>query len=131
MNERFFSRLHTDVWGFGASTVCAVHCGMLPFVLTFSSLGSIRWLSNPWIELGFIVLSAMIATLAIGQNFRQHKHIRLAIQVVLAGFALILAGHFLPGSMEYILTALGGATVATGHVLNWRLARKSVCCTNH
>jgi hypothetical protein len=96
-----------------------------------ASLSGLRWLSEPWIEIGFILLSFTIAVIAIGKNFGRHKHILLAIKVVSAGFALIILAHILGGLTEYILAAVGGATIAVGHVLNWRLARKSACCQNH
>jgi len=131
MFSGFFSKLHTDLWGFWASTACAVHCGMLPFILTFSSLTGLRWMSEPWIEVTFILLSFGLALLAIGRNFGKHKHILLAIKVVSLGFALILIGHFLQGTSEYLMTAFGGVTIASGHILNWRLARKSECCEHH
>jgi hypothetical protein len=131
MNDHFFSRPHTDIWGFAASMACAVHCGMLPFVLTMASMSGLRWLSQPWIEVGFILLSFSIAVIAIGKNFGRHKHILLAIKVVSAGFALILLAHIIGGLAEYVIAAAGGATIASGHILNWRLARKSECCQHH
>jgi len=131
MFSSFFSRIHTDLWGFGASMVCAIHCGMLPFILTFSSLSGLAWMSEPWIEVTFILLSFGIALIAIGRNFGRHKHILKAIKVVSVGFTLILAGHFLPGMGEYVMTAAGGVTIAGGHILNWKLAQKSACCEHH
>lgn len=133
MMSRFFSKVHPDSVGFAASMACAVHCGMLPFILTFSALSGWRWLAEPWIEIGFIILSFVIALIAIGRNFGRHKHILLAIKVITAGFAVILLSRFMEhGTAEHMVTAAGGVLIAIGHVLNWRLARKSACCaTEH
>ena len=88
-------------------------------------------MANPWIELSFIIASMGIAFFALGKNFRKHKHILRAIQVVIAGFVLIVGSHFLPfdTTLTHVLAALGGLTVAAGHILNWQLAKKSTCCT--
>jgi uncharacterized membrane protein len=128
----FFSHAHTDLVGFTASMACALHCSLLPFILTVSTLGGLKWLANPWIEVLFITLSVVIATIALGRNFRKHKHIMRAIQVVAVGFALLIASRFFEGNPEHVLSALGGIVIATGHILNWRLARTSPCCrTEH
>jgi hypothetical protein len=131
MQNNFFSKSHTDLWGFGAALTCAVHCGMLPMILTFSSLSGLKWLGNPWIELSFILLSFCIAAFAITRNFRRHKHIMLAVKVVALGFALIIVAHMVGGIAEYFIAAAGGVTIAFAHILNWRLARKSECCEHH
>lgn len=131
MFGQFFGKTHTDLVGFGAAMTCAVHCGMLPLILTFSSLSGLKWLTQPWIEVSFILLSFTIAVIAISKNFGRHKHILLAIKVVTVGFALILVAHFIGGMAEFIIAAMGGITIAYGHILNWKLARKSECCTHH
>ena len=132
MQKRFFTYAHTDLIGFSTSMLCAVHCAFLPILLTVSTLGGLEWLSSPVLEVGFIIASIAIATFALGRNFRKHKHIRLAIQVVAVGFTLVLISRFMPhGNAHHILSAIGGITIAGGHILNWRLARKSECCTTH
>lgn len=128
LRSSFFTHVHTDLFGFTASMVCAIHCSLLPFVLTFSTLGGMQWLAEPWIEISFIVLSIAIATVALGRNFRKHRHIRRAIQVVAAGFALLIVSRFLNGDIEHTIAAVGGLTIACGHILNWQLARTSPCC---
>lgn len=129
--KQFFTYAHADVFGFTASAICAVHCAALPLVFTMGMLGGLEWLASPWIEITFIFLSIGIATFALGRNFRKHKHIRRAVQVVALGFALIIGSRFMHGDMHHILTAAGGLIVAAGHVLNWQLARKSECCQTH
>lgn len=131
MQKRFFTYAHPDLLGFSASLACAVHCAFLPIILTVSTFGGLKWLSSPVVEVGFIIASLVIATVALGRNFRKHKHIQLAIKVVVAGFALILISRFTHGDMHHILSAIGGMTIAGGHILNWRLARKSPCCETH
>jgi hypothetical protein len=132
MYKRFFSYAHTDLLGFSASMACAVHCAFLPVLLTVSTFGGLKWLSSPVLEIGFIILSLAVAVFALGRNFRKHKHIQRAIQVVAIGFTLILISRFMDhGTAHHILSAIGGVTIATGHILNWHLARKSPCCETH
>lgn len=94
-------------------------------------MGGLKWLSSPILEVGFIVLSIAVAVFALGRNFRRHKHIQRAIQIVAVGFTLILLSRFLDGNAHHIVSAIGGVTIAAGHILNWQLARKSPCCEVH
>ena len=131
MRKRFFAYAHTDLVGFSASAVCAVHCGLLPVILTFSALSGLAWLANPWVEGTFIVSSIAIAIFALGRNFRRHLHIQRAIQIVAVGFTLIILSRFFEGNVHGVMAATGGMVVASGHIVNWQLARKSVCCNTH
>ena len=131
MIKQFFSHTHLDLAGFYASMLCAIHCAFLPVMFTLSALGGLAWLSSPWIETTFVFSSVVIAGFALGRNFRKHKHIRLAIQVVAVGFTMLILAHFLHGDYHHWLSAAGGLTIAGGHLLNWYLARKSPCCETH
>ncbi len=126
--RKFFSQIHADSLGFSASMVCAVHCGLLPFVLTLTSLSSLSWLAHPWMDVSFIGASMVIAMFALGRNFVRHRHIRLALGIISAGFALIIIAHFVHGYPGYVVAVFGGITVAAGHIVNWRLAQRSACC---
>ena len=132
MLKQFFSYSHVDLAGFSASMLCAIHCAALPVILTLGATGGLNWLESPVLEIFFIVTSIVIAVFALGRNFRKHKHIRLAIQVVAAGFALIIVSRLMPhGDLHHILSAIGGVTIAAGHILNWHLAKTSPCCNEH
>lgn len=131
MFKQFFSYSHVDLAGFSASMICAVHCAFLPVVFTVSALGGLSWLASPVVEIGFIIISVMVALFALGRNFRRHKHIRLAIQVVAVGFVFLLSAHLVEGNLHHWMSALGGLTIASGHILNWHLARTSPCCETH
>ena len=131
MGKQFFSSIHADLVGFYASMACAVHCAFLPLLLTVSAFGGLEWLHEPWLEITFIVSSIVIATFALGRNFRKHKHIRTALQIVAVGFTLILLSRVIPGEAHHVVSAAGGVTIALGHVVNWRQAKKSPCCETH
>jgi hypothetical protein len=130
MKARFLS-LNLDFFGFSASMVCAVHCGVLPILLTLSAFGGLHWMHTPWIEFGFIGISMIIAAIALTRNFFKHVHIRKALYIVLIGFLLLLLGRFSNSFFEAFWSVVGGLAIATGHIVNWQLARRSECCKTH
>lgn len=120
MHSKFIS-LHLDFLGFSASMLCAVHCLALPFILTFGTLSGLSWMENHAIEISFLLVSLLLASLSLVQAYRK-RHGRLtAIYVVLLGFLIIMASRFLGGNAHVILAGIGGSIVAAAHIINWRL----------
>ncbi|RAJ23089.1 MerC domain-containing protein [Pedobacter cryoconitis] len=118
-----------DRLGMTASTLCAVHCALVPIFLTTLPLLGLEFLSNEWVEISMIVVSVLLGTLSLSMSYRKQHHKLLPFMVLFSGFALITIGHFSSmASLEPILIPLGGFTVAAAHLVNWRLNR---ACTHH
>lgn len=114
-----------DRIGFSASMLCAVHCAAMPLVITALPLAGLEALTHPAVEGAMILLGVIVGTASLSHGYRHHHHRLSAIAVLLAGFALIAAGHLLvPETLEAVVTPVGAATVALSHLLNWRLCRK-------
>lgn len=121
---------HLDRLGMTASTLCAIHCVLVPVFLTTLPLLGLEFLSNEWVEISMIIVSVFLGTLSLSISYRKQHHKLLPFLVLLTGFALIAAGHFSGIShLEPILVPLGGFTVASAHLVNWRLNRS--CSHEH
>lgn len=120
-----FSSFNLDAIGFSASTLCAIHCALTPLLLTALPLVGIKFLAHPAIESTMIVLSLFIGMASLLQNYRKHHRKITALLILIAGFALIFAGHFaLPESYAEAATPLGAGAVAISHLVNWRLCKQ-------
>ncbi|AMP99185.1 hypothetical protein AY601_2291 [Pedobacter cryoconitis] len=118
-----------DRLGMTASTLCAVHCALVPIFLTTLPLLGLEFLSNEWVEISMIIVSVILGTLSLSMSYRKQHHKLFPFLVLFSGFALIATGHFSGiESLEPILIPLGGFTVAAAHLVNWRLNRS---CTHH
>jgi len=118
-----------DRLGMTASTLCAIHCALVPIFLTTLPLLGLEFLSNEWVEISMIIVSVLLGTLSLSMSYRKQHHKLLPFIVLFSGFALIAIGHFSGiESLEPILIPLGGFTVAAAHLVNWRLNRS---CTHH
>lgn len=124
MNNRFFSS-HLDFIGFGASFLCAIHCALLPFVMTIGLMGGLSWLTNPIIEIGFIVLSLGLAAISLYPSFKKKHHRSQALKIAGVGFGLLflsrLVGH--GNVLEIITVVVGGLLIAYAHYINWKLLK--------
>ena len=121
---------HLDRLGMTASTLCAIHCALVPIFLTTLPLLGLDFLANEWVEISMIAVSVVLGTLSLTMSYRKQHHKLLPFIVLVTGFGLIFTGHFSGiKSLEPILIPLGGFIVAAAHLVNWRL--NSTCSHPH
>jgi hypothetical protein len=111
-----------DQLGMTASIACAIHCAVLPLVVTVLPLVGLEFLANIWVETAMICISLVIGAWSLISTYPRHQNLG-PVLVLIAGFVFIAAGHFLFEQMESVLVPLGGFTIAAAHYMNWKLNR--------
>ncbi|TCO19843.1 MerC mercury resistance protein [Pedobacter psychrotolerans] len=120
--------LNLDKIGITASTACAIHCALLPFVLTLLPFLGLEFLAHPAIEISMILLSLIIGAWSLSKSYRKIHHQILPIIILILGFALIFIGHFSGIEiLEPIFIPAGGLAIACAHFWNIRLSKS---CTH-
>lgn len=118
-----------DRFGIGVSGICAIHCLIIPVLISILPVWSVLPVLHDWAHPVFILLIAPIVYFAA-----RRSHFDFTITALLiAGFVFILAGwllgHYWLGFLfETISTLLGSAVLIIGHWLNYRHHRT---CKNH
>jgi hypothetical protein len=65
-----------DRMGVIASTVCAIHCALLPLLIAVLPMTGLNFLSAPLVEYSMIFIAAIIGLFSLGMSFmRIHKRI--------------------------------------------------------
>lgn len=110
-----------DNVGMAASTLCAIHCALVPIFITVLPLIGLGFLANPWFEWGMIILAFIIGISSISSSyFRVHRR-WLPLLLLSIGFIIIIASHvFVRGYLEAIIVPLGGFTIAIAHFINYK-----------
>lgn len=117
-------RKRLDHLGIGVAILCAVHCALLPVIISMLPMVGLRFLAHPVLELLIIFISLMIALASLGKSLRAHRR-WLPIVMVIIGFTLILTGHFwVAEAAEWILLTAGSTMVAAAHLVNWKCTQK-------
>ena len=115
---------HLDLLGIVASMTCALHCAAVPILLTMGTLGGMSWISNPEIEQFFLVVSALIAAVVMINGYFKDNIGIYTLIAFLVGFTLLVVGSFLhhdhvhEGGYDFVITAVGGISVALAHFFN-------------
>lgn len=118
----------TDRFGATASFLCAIHCALLPFVLALLPAMGLAFLASHTFERVFVVFAVLLALASLITGWRRHQRFH-ALWILLPGIVLLSVGivHVAgTGLMHTVLLGLGGALVATAHVVNLRLTHPHV-----
>jgi len=115
-----------DNVGMTASILCAVHCALVPLLITSLPLFGLGFLANPWFEWGMITLAVFVGFYAIGISYFRSHHRILPAVLLLGGFLLIIIGHvYVKSWREAIIVPFGGLLIATAHFFNYKYT--SIC----
>jgi peptidoglycan/LPS O-acetylase OafA/YrhL len=130
MEENILKRVNLDALGIGASLACAVHCALLPLLLTILPLLGSHMLENKKLEYGLLFFSFLAGSVALGRGYFRYHRRSMPLLVFTAGFILLLAGHLLPEGSYWVPAAIfpGAAGITGAHILNMRRTRQ---CTTH
>jgi hypothetical protein len=117
--QKTSSRL--DNIGITASTLCAIHCAVVPVLFTSLPLLGLGFLANAWVEWGMIILALTIGVYSIGLSYLRTHRRRLPLILLTAGFITIILGHiFVSGWSEMVVVPAGGLLIATAHFVNYK-----------
>jgi len=117
-----------DRVGMTASALCAIHCALMPFVITLLPLVGLEFLSNPWVEVAVIALSVLVGMASLIPSYLKYHCKMLPLLMLTIGFILIFGAHLLGfHEMEPVLVPLGGFTIAGAHFLNWKFNKPYHC----
>ncbi len=140
MKSHFFQKAESlDAAGATASLLCAIHCALMPFVVTLLPLVGLSFLASETTEWLLLALSATLGISSLCLGFRAHRS-RRALAVLAVGLALAATGRiaehggstpFLPHLPGVALLVVGGVLVALSHGLNFYLCRACLACHVH
>lgn len=121
MGMNVFSKWNLDAVGIGASLACAVHCALLPLLITALPLLGLEVLENDRLEYALLALSFVVGYAALFRGYRRfHRH-RWPLLWFTLGFAGLLAGHFAaPEGLEAAIITTGALLIIIAHMLNLR-----------
>lgn len=125
------SGLDLDRVGATASMLCAIHCALMPMVITLLPLVGLSFLASEKAEWTLLGLSASLGISSLCWGYREHRRKR-ALLYLASGLALLASGRIAEerGSVPWGvgLVVLGGVTVATSHLINRRLCKSCRVC---
>jgi hypothetical protein len=116
-----------DRVGATASFLCAIHCALLPFVLTVLPLLGLGFLAGHRFERGFVMFAASLALFALVGGYRRHRR-PLPLLLAVPGLLLLLLGVTWASGysilVHSVMVTCGGLLVASAHFVNLYIDRR-------
>lgn len=117
-------KINWDALGITASLACAIHCAVLPLVLSSLPVFGINIIDNAYFEYFMIVLALVIGAWSLFHGFKKHHHSWLPLLIFAAGFALLFCKQVWHSYQLWLLPP-AVLLIVTAHYLNYRQCRKT------
>ncbi len=124
-------RLTADVVGTVGSSLCALHCAILPLSLILGTTLPLTLMGEEIFHLGLLGLVLPAGVVAFGLGCREHRDAWVLALGVMGMLGILLAAtvlHDVVGeSGERAATLVAAVVLISAHIRNFRLCRASRC----
>ena len=134
VNKRAFAApaISWDTFGMAASSLCAVHCMVMPLLLLALPAFSFEFLEGPAVHRLLAVGVLAFCLLALVPGFVKHRN-KWILGGMLAGLTLVVYSSFGEiGALEVPIISLGNAILITTHFFNRKMlhmrSKHHNCC---
>lgn len=126
-----------DKVGMVASITCAIHCMVMPFIITLVPVFGLSLFATEDFEWFLLMLSAIFGITSLCFGFKKHKSYR-AFSFLGIGLTLIVVGRLMHQHLEHyktfqidiylIFLVMGAVLVSLSHWLNNKLCNSCPPC---
>ena len=120
-------KINYDALGIAASVACAIHCALLPLVMSSLPILGINIINNIWFEMVMILIALGIGIYSLMHGFKKHHHRKLPVYVFAAGMVLLILKQILHTKQLWFLVP-AVVLIVSAHYLNYRDCRKAGEC---
>jgi uncharacterized membrane protein YoaK (UPF0700 family) len=115
-------KINWDAFGIAASVACAIHCAVLPLILSSLPLFGINIIENQGFEFIMIALAFIVGVYSLYHGRKKHHHSYYPMVLFAAGISLLFIKSMLHShSLMLLLPAVSLVVVA--HYVNYKLCR--------
>ncbi|MBI1343487.1 MAG: MerC family mercury resistance protein [Terrimonas sp.] len=120
-------KLNWDALGITATLACAIHCALLPLLLSSLPLFGINIIDNIFFETGMIVLAFLIGGYSLLHGYLKHHHRFFPVLLFTAGIVFLVLKQYYH-SLQYWFLAPAVILIVSAHYYNWRSCRVANHC---
>jgi hypothetical protein len=124
-------KINWDGLGIATSIACAIHCLVLPVMLTSLPVFGVNIIHNGFFEWSMILLAFGVGVYSLIHGYKTHHKNTLPIILFCIGFLLLVSKQFfLFVEIYFLIPAI--IFIISAHVANYKLCKKSKCSSpNH
>jgi len=115
-------KINWDAFGIAASVACAIHCAVLPLILSSLPLFGINIIENQGFEFIMIALAFIMGVYSLYHGRKKHHHSFYPMLLFAAGISLLFIKSMLH-SHNLMLLLPAVSLVVIAHYVNYKLCR--------
>ena len=115
-------KINWDAFGIATSVACAIHCAVLPLVLSSLPLFGINIIENQGFELLMIGLAFVVGVYSLYHGRKKHHHSYTPLLIFAFGIVLMVVKSISQSHTLWLLIPAVTAVI-TAHFLNYKLCR--------
>ena len=119
-------KLNWDAFGIGASVACAIHCAVLPLLISSLPIFGINIIFFFAFEYFMILLAFAIGSVSLAHGYRKHHRSYMPVLLFTIGILLLFAKQ-LWHEYQFWLLPFAVIFIVSAHIRNFRLSRESAC----
>ena len=126
-----------DVWGTYSSTLCIMHCILIPVVIAFAPFAGLEVLQSEIVHKALVLMVAAISIPAFYRGYLIHRK-KTVLALMMTGLTLLFAAAFFveialsnawAETAETLFTVVGGLAMVSAHLFNRSFCRACPeCC---
>lgn len=119
-----------DRIGITATSLCALHCILLPVLLPTLSLMGFTFLADHTWEHVFLIFTAILGSVAIFSGFKRYHRKIYPFIILFLGVIIYWIKHDFSESLEVYFIVVGAALIIAAHIINLKLCNNHKQCTS-
>lgn len=117
-------QVNWDAIGIFTSLACAIHCAVLPLLISAITVFDVNLVNNELFEWGMILAACLIGTYALFHGYRKHHREKTPLILFFSGI-LLLIGKQLWHEYQLWILPFAVTAIISAHLLNFRATTKS------
>ena len=123
-------KLNWDALGIATSLACAIHCALLPILISSLPVFGINIIHNSFFEWGMIALAFLVGSYSLFHGYIKHHRSYFPILLFSTGFIFLVLKQFFI-ELEFSFLTIAVAFIISAHFYNYRLCQQSKCSSPH
>ena len=123
-------RINWDGLGIATSLACAIHCALLPLILTTLPLFGINVLHNKGFEWMMILIAISVGIYALIHGYIKHHQSVIPLIVFFTGACFLIAKQF-SSTYEHGFLYIAVPLIIAAHYSNYKMCTRSKCSSTH
>ena len=120
-----------DRIGITATSLCALHCILLPVILPALPLLGVGFLADHVWEHVFLILTAILGSIAMLSGFKRYHRKLYPFYLLILGVVIYWQKHDFSETVQPLFIMIGATLIVAAHIINIKLCNSCKQCSEH